>query len=79
LAIERVVHEPISHARFVYVTRLRVRNLEVMVPAVLVRARNELLVQIKNILHQTSLELLYVSATPLPFYEFPPREKQILD
>ena len=79
LAIERVMDEPIVHARFMYVARLWIVYLESVIWTMLVRAGREVAVQCENVLHQKSPKLLYISAIPLSFYKFFPRIKKIFD
>jgi hypothetical protein len=41
LAVDRVVYEPIAHARFVNIARLGVTDFEMVIPAVLIRSSDE--------------------------------------
>src|SRR3989344_2769163 len=79
LSIERVMPEPVAHARLVDVARLGVAYPEVVVAAVAVCACREVLVETEDVCHQVPPELLHINACALPFYEFSPRVKQILD
>ena len=72
-----MVHEPVAHARFMNVARLRVAYFEMVVPAVPIRARHKFVVQLQNVLHQIPSKLMYIGAFVFPLYKLPPRFKQV--
>lgn len=74
-----LMHEPVAHARFVYVARLRVADGEMLVAAVAVCPLHQVSVERENIRYETPPKFLHVSALMLPFHEFSPCVKKILD
>ena len=72
-----MMHQPIAYARLMNIAWLRVANLEVVVPAVLIGACHKLAMQSEDVLHQISFKLLHIFSFSLSFYELPPRVKQV--
>ena len=54
------MQEPVADACLVDVSRLRIKDIEGMVAAMMIDAAGKVAVQRKNIIHQAHLELLYV-------------------
>jgi hypothetical protein len=73
LAVESVMDEPIAHARFVDVARLRVGYFEMFISTMTIGARSEVVMKLKYILHQMSFKFLHIPTLPLPSHEFLPR------
>ena len=76
-AVERMMHEPVAYARLVDIAGLGVIYFEMVVPAVPIGVLHKFLVQLQNVLHQMSSELLHIFSFSLSFYELPPRVKQV--
>ena len=77
--VDRMVHEPVAHARFVNVAGLRVADLERAVVAVPVCFLFQIATKREYVVHQAMLEFLYVFLLTLPFHKLLSRRKQILD
>ena len=68
-----VVHEPVAHAGFVDIARLRVIDLERVVRSVTICSFIKFPMQVKNIIHKAQRELGHVLALFLFAQELFPR------
>jgi hypothetical protein len=79
LAMKRMMQEPVAHACFMYVARLRIGYLERLVAAMTISAIHEVTMERKDVVHQTRSEFLHIWLFTLAAQEFLPSLKQILD
>lgn len=79
LAIQSVMHQSVSHARFVDVTRFWVADLEMLVSTVAIGTCSEVVMQIEYIVHQMPFKFLHVNALALPSHELPPSGEEIFN
>ena len=78
LAIQRMMEQPITHARLMDIARFRITDSKMFIAAMLVLARNEIVMESDNVVHQMSREFLHIFSVAFPLYEFFPSGKQIL-
>lgn len=74
-----MVHKTVANDCFMNISRFWVRDIECMIPAVLVCAVCEFPMKQYNVIHETQRKLLYVSAMSLTTQKLTPCLKEILD